>query len=109
LRNFSKTSVLDQCINGNLDNFNELLDTAFDHFNVFYLFCKEAVGSKNIDSVKYDGINDGSATFNIVCGAKYTSPDLSGLSISNRHKVADHLVQLERTKEGVSFNILIKE
>lgn len=106
LRNFNKTNVLDQCIDGDVDKFNELLDSAFDHFNIFFQLCKESLGSKNIDSVKYDGMNDGSATFNVACDEKSIESELSVLS---KHKVVNHLIHYEKTKSGVSVNILIKE
>lgn len=106
MRNFNKTNLLDQCINGNPDNLSELLDSAFDQFNVFYALCKDYIGSKNIDAVSYKGISDGSATFQIMCPKKFIAPEITEI-ISP--KLASHEMQSESIAHGLSFNIFIKE
>ena len=101
-----KLNLLDRCIDGKIDNLNELLDVAFDHFNVFYKICKEEVGARNISNVTYKGISDMIAKFDIICIDRDCD---TSLLISDGMIINDAKTTVERTPGGISLNISLRE
>lgn len=101
-----KLNLLDRCIDGKVDNLNELLDVAFDHFNVFYRICKEQVGAGNISTVSYNGMDNCMAKFDIVCIDKTND---SSLLFTDGKIISDATTVVERTPSGISLNISIRE
>ena len=102
---FDKLKLLDKCIDGRVDNLNELLDVAFDHFDTLYRFCKDQVGTCNIANVEYKGMNERHAKFDIICIDKTTE---SGMLITDGMIMSD-VVSVERTPDGISINISLRE
>ena len=101
----NKLNLLDKCIDGNVDNLHELLDVAFDHFDAFYRICKDQVGAGNIADVEYKGIDDRRAKFHIICIDEKTDTNL----LITEGKVVSDAVSVERTDDGISINISLRE
>lgn len=100
-----KLNLLDKCIDGKADNLNELLDTAFEHFDIFYKICKEQVGENNISNVLYKGMTESRARFDIICIDKSTDSSL----LVTDGKVMSDCITVERTSSGISLNISLRE
>lgn len=105
MRKLTKLRLLDQCIDGSSDNLNQLLADAFEHFDIFYRICRDVIGSGNIDTVKYTGISDENASFDVICVTKKNS---TGLIITN-DSVQEGSIQTEKTDRGYTVNITLKE
>lgn len=95
----NKLNLLDKCIDGSIDNMNELLDMAFEPFDTMYRICRDEIGDNNIVGVVYRGLRDNQATFDVSCSdvVEYKLNDFG-----------EH-INVSRTDDCISLNISLRE
>ena len=90
-----KIFVFDSCVDGNLDNFTQLINPMFDQFNTFYGLYKDAfTGVEKLPQIIFKKEDDETASFTVIHDTealvKNTNKNVSITKLQEGHKIYIH-------------------